>query len=214
MSNQSEHIRFQRLKQVCSKALEESQKVLTDENLHACYPTISSTKDGRRLIQTIKQQMIESWTANTKREFTSIFEERDIEAKLDELDELIAQAQDRMDTGTEPQLPYALRYYLSLEHYTNITASIDRLSPVNIVSSHLLPLKESNLRSLEDQLDSLKSQNTDLFKQLQDRAQEARQLRSGTFELIQNIKKMEEVSKDAQLESKLRTLVEHLESES
>lgn len=99
------HIRFSRLEQVCSKALEESQKVLTDENLQACYPSIASTQQGRLLIQTIKQQLEESWSNNTHNEFSSIFQERQIEQKLNELDDLIALAQQRKDSGVEPQVP-------------------------------------------------------------------------------------------------------------
>lgn len=193
MGNSRQHIRFHRLEQVCSKALTESQKVLTDDNLHACYPTLASSQDGRALIQTIKQQLTESWQANTQNEFTSIFSEREIEEKLNELDELIAIAQDRKDSeGQASQIP------------------IDQLTPINIVSSHLIPLKETNLEALHSQLDTLKSNNIRLLNELQEQATLATQLRSSTMEIMERISKIEQVSQGADIESKLRTLVHQL----
>lgn len=105
-SQNSNHIRFQRLNQVCDKALEESMKALSDENLQMCYPTLSSTKEGKHEIQTVKDQLHESWSQNARNEFDAVFKERDIEAKLNELDDLILQAQEHQKSGDRTQIPY------------------------------------------------------------------------------------------------------------
>lgn len=90
---------------MCLKALEESQKVLTDENVYSCYPNLVCTPNGKDLVDKVKQQLIDSWRDNTVKEFRSIFEERDIENKLNELDDLIAKAQERKNNGDDPQVP-------------------------------------------------------------------------------------------------------------
>lgn len=100
------HIRFQRLNQVCEKALEESLKALSDENLEMCYPTLSSTKEGKHEIQTVKDQLHESWSQNARKEFDAVFKERDIEVKLNELDDLILEAQEHQKKGDRTQIPY------------------------------------------------------------------------------------------------------------
>ncbi|CCH42268.1 Kinetochore-associated protein NNF1 [Wickerhamomyces ciferrii] len=107
MSNteNKDHIRHQRLVQVVNKALEESMKTISDENLQSCYPLLSSTKQGKETISVVKEQLKESWFQNSQKEFDAIYKERDIEAKLNELDDLIIEAQDLQKNSEAKQIP-------------------------------------------------------------------------------------------------------------
>lgn len=105
-ANKDNHIRFQRLNEVCNKALAESIKVLSDDNLKMCYPILSSTNEGKDTMTAVKGQLKQSWTENAQKEFEAIFKEREIENKLDELDDLIHQAQELQKSEKGKQIPY------------------------------------------------------------------------------------------------------------
>lgn len=188
-------IRFDRLQQVSTKALTESQKVITDENLSTCYPTIASTPTGKALLTTIKTQLIESWTQNAIREFEAIFEEREAHEKLDQLDELIAEAQEKKKNGIVDNVPF------------------DTLSPANIVSSHLIGAKEANLKYLHEQCESLKKGNEELLADLQDMLKTAEGLRDDVVNSLEGVNSLVKVSDEAQLETKLKELADALAGE-
>ncbi len=103
-NNKDNHIRFERLNQVCKRALEESMKALSDDNLKMCYPILADSKEGKDTISAVKDQLKESWSQNSQKEFDAIFKERDIEEKLNQLDDLIIQAQERQKSGDNKQL--------------------------------------------------------------------------------------------------------------
>lgn len=71
-----------------------------------CYPSLSNSKQGEESISKVKKTLTEKWPQNASVEFDAIFEEREIESKLDELDDLIIQAQQRQKNGENHELPY------------------------------------------------------------------------------------------------------------
>lgn len=137
-------VRFSQFQKVCAKALDEATKVLSEENIQSCFPTL--TNPG--LISSIRAQLVTTWKNNATREFQAIYDERDLEAKLDLLDKLISDAKLRMQSGSGWQVP------------------IDELTPRDIISSHLIPLKLQKLQQLKDQLTALQHENTQLSTEL------------------------------------------------
>ncbi|KAH3667013.1 hypothetical protein WICMUC_005360 [Wickerhamomyces mucosus] len=187
MSESVSYIRYDRLRQVCFKALEESQKVITDESLKQCYPSLITGEESSRLLETIKINLYNSWKLGTEKEFESIFEERDIKSKLDELDKLIFEA--RQDSPVANQV------------------QPDQLTPNNIIASHLIPLKENNLKALNHQLELVRNENLNLLKELDDLSTLAKDLKNeinGNFEALN---KLNEIYDDDQIEKYLQDLI-------
>lgn len=90
-------IRYLRLNQVFNKALTQSiSKLQNWEKVSSCFPEYAATKEGATNLANCQRQVIEFWTELCKREFEEILEERNVEEKLDELDELIVEAKDRL----------------------------------------------------------------------------------------------------------------------
>lgn len=183
----AEHIRFERLQTVCDKALEESQKVLTDENLLSCFPSLNSSEKGKQLLNTIRLKLTESWSENTRKEFNSIFEERDIENKLNELDDLINDANKRDPDNSIP---------------------IEELSSINILNSYMIPVKKQNLNKLKEQVESLKLTNLELLKELKSQLNNAHDVKNQINENLQSIQSLNNLSDDLKLKENLEKLIE------
>lgn len=116
MSSEIDRIRYERLKLVCKKALEQSiKKSLSIDQIKSCYPTIASTEDGQKSLEIARSQIIKFWHNNSTKEFDLIFKERNIETKLNELDEIIQKAQERKLEGKEAPI------------------QVDRLSPSELI---------------------------------------------------------------------------------
>ncbi|CAM9014805.1 unnamed protein product [Wickerhamomyces anomalus] len=182
-NNKDNHIRFERLNQVCKRALEESMKALSDDNLKMCYPILAGSKEGKDTISAVKDQLKESWSQNSQKEFDAIFKERDIEEKLNQLDDLIIQAQERQKSGDKKQL------------------------------IHLIPVKEAKLKNLEKQLGDLKSSNENILKELNNLSKEATEIRLDVSNKFQNLEKFNDLAKDSDLSERLKRLIEQLSTE-
>jgi kinetochore protein NNF1 len=189
MTEQSTHIRYDRLKTVCYKALEESQKALTGDNLISCYPSLTNSDQGKQLLSTITAQLVDSWSDNTKREFDAIFKERDIETKLNELDDLIADAS-KNGSQTEDGVP------------------IDELTSTNILSSHMIPVKEKKLAQLKEQLHALRQGNVSLLDALNEQLSEAKSFKKEVSGSLQTIKDLNTVGDNSKLKESLDQLID------
>ena len=147
---QPEKIRFLKLRLVCRKALEQSiKKSLSLDQIKSCYPEISLTTEGTKALDTARSQIVQFWFDNSLREFELIFSERDIEAKLDELDELILQAEERRELG-EDQL------------------YINDLTPEQLMDANLALLKKMAVTLFLMIHEQLHLDNEELLKSLKD----------------------------------------------
>lgn len=133
-----EKIRFERLELVCRKAIEQSiKKSLSLELLQTCYPDMATTDEGRYAITNARQQIIRFWHTESMREFELIFKERDVEQKLNELDEIIQTAQFRKASKKESPLNIAKLDSDEIIQSTLLTHSTESIENLNMIYNEL-----------------------------------------------------------------------------
>lgn len=87
------------------------------------------------------------------------------------------------------------------------------MTPINVVSSHLIPVKEANLKNLEKQLEDLKNSNQSLLKELKALSDEATGIKTDISGSIDNLEKYSDLAKDSNLNERLRKLIEYVSTE-
>ncbi|CUM62665.1 uncharacterized protein PRCAT00000219001 [Priceomyces carsonii] len=167
-----EAVRYERLKKVCRKALEQLiKKSLSLEQIKMCYPTIASTPEGVKSLEIARSQVINFWHTKSLEEFEFIFKEREIESKLNELDEIIQTAQFRKQENFEKPVP------------------VDSLSPNELIDSTVLVGKTNSVESLLMIYNQLCMDNEDLLKSLKSLADESEIIRNEVVELFSSLNK-------------------------
>ncbi|CAR23123.1 MIND complex subunit NNF1 [Lachancea thermotolerans CBS 6340] len=151
----SEHvrIRYLRLNQVCKKALQQSvNKVHNWDKIVSCFPQYATVDEGATNLANCQRQVVEFWMELSKREFEEIFKERDIENKLNELDDLISRAKtiqrSMCDEGSTREC-------------------IDELSPEQLISGNMHDTRVNLMNQLDERLDKMTNLNIQLEEQLQ-----------------------------------------------
>lgn len=154
---QSEKIRYLRLKQVFNKALNQSISSLNNwEKISACFPEYASTKETATNLRNCQSQVIEFWTEICKREFEEILKERNVKDKLDELDELISEARER------------LRNLPRDEHgHHGKSTPIDELSSAKLLECNLFTQRLEAIKKLDERLNKLNRINQNLENELE-----------------------------------------------
>lgn len=185
--NRTQKIRYERLKLVCQKALEQSiKKSLSMEQIKKCYPTISLSKEGERSLEIARSQIVKFWHTNSMKEFDLIFKERDIENKLNELDEIVQKAQERKTKGDEAPI------------------EADKLSPTELIEGTIYHDKKKTLVTLEMIYKQLRSENEDLYKELEELGQRSSKIRTdveGSISRLKNsVKSLKEEDSDIRLD--------------
>ncbi|CAR29831.1 hypothetical protein ZYGR_0AD05190 [Zygosaccharomyces rouxii] len=151
-------IRYLRLNQVFHKALTQSiSKLQNWDIVSSCFPDYASTREGSTNLSNCQAQVIEFWTEICRREFEEILRERNVKVKLDELDELILEARERLRT-------------LPRDEKGNHAKStpIDELSSSKLIECNLYSQRLQTMEQLDQRLHKLNRVNRDLDKELQE----------------------------------------------
>lgn len=165
-----EKIRYERLKLVSKKALELSiKKSLSIEQIRSCYPTIASTEEGEKALEIARSQIVKFWHKTSMEEFDLIFKERDIENKLDELDQIIYDAKKRKETGEE--LPVAF----------------DTLTPDQVMEASLVETKKSTLERLQMIYSLLCTDNVHTYEDLRKDTEESQDISNELQGLLKSL---------------------------
>ncbi|SCU78414.1 LAFA_0A06480g1_1 [Lachancea sp. 'fantastica'] len=147
-------IRYTRLNQVCRKALQQSvTKVQSWDKLASCFPTYTATDAGARNLSTCQKQVVEFWMELSKREFDEIFRERDIENKLNDLDDLISSAKTVQEGLHEKHLDLPC---------------IDELTPQQLMDGNIHDSRTKFLEQLDSRVAKVSSLNDHLEQDLLD----------------------------------------------
>lgn len=169
-STNTEKVRFERLRLVARRALEELiKKSLSIEQVNTCFPTLVSSEDGVISLESALSQMSGFWHSNSLDEFDLIYKEKDMESKLNELDNIIQQSQDRKDSGAEP-------------------SNIDQLSPLEIVDSTIISKSKDVLDNLQMIYDQLCTENLDLYKEFSEMVNDAKDIDNSIQANIEQLK--------------------------
>ncbi|EMG48990.1 NNF1 Kinetochore-associated protein NNF1 [Candida maltosa Xu316] len=141
-------IRFRKLRLASRKALEQSIKsALNVKQLRTCFPTLVQTEEGIHSLEIALSQMSAFWYTRSLEEFDLIYNEKDLEVKLNELDGIVRKAQELKENGGEP-------------------LNIDQLSPREIIDSTINTKNKNVLDNLEMIYDQLCLDNNELLDEL------------------------------------------------
>lgn len=184
-------IRYERLRMVCTRALEESIKKSLDlEQIKKCYPTIASTEDGVRILEVARSQIVEFWFNNSIKEFDLIFKERDLEVKLNALDEIVHLAKARsLQKDIDP-------------------IEIDKLTPREIIEANKQYQQTETVNSLNLIYNQLCADNLENFNQLSGIFKQSEQLKSEIYSNATSLNKEIEVLKNDQTDVKINQLLD------
>ncbi|CAI5755680.1 unnamed protein product [Candida verbasci] len=149
MSLESTKVRYERLKLVANKALDQSiNESLTNQNIILCFPNLSTT--NLDVLLSIVSQLQSFWLNTSLDEFELIYKEKLIQEKLNELDEIIYDAQFRRnDPNEKPDF-------------------VDELTPLEIIDSNIMSDSTDILNNLRSIHERLQLENKDLTEELKD----------------------------------------------
>lgn len=157
---------------VCRKALEQViKKSLSLELLKSCYPNLALTLTGMKSLQTARQQIIKFWHTNSLNEFDLIFAERNVEEKLNELDEIIQLAQYRKS------------------HKTEKPVQLDKLTSDDIMESTLLSYSNESIENLTMIYNQLRIDNTELYEKLKSLSDSGEEVKLNIEEQLRSLDK-------------------------
>jgi kinetochore protein NNF1 len=188
-----EKVRFDRLNLVCKKALEQLiKKGISMEKLRQCYPTISSTVNGNKSLTIARSQIVKYWHKTSLAEFDMIFSEKNIQEKLDELDEIIQLAQKRkQERSIEPVI-------------------LDDLSPDDILVSSLLSQSQL-LERLQMIYDQLCLDNQVLANELQELVKESNEISTDVNSSLRVLAKEVEILNDDAKKFDVESMIDAIE---
>lgn len=156
-----EKIRFLRLNQVFDRALKQSLVKFQDwDKFSSSFPTYSTTKDGVTHLVNCQKQVTEFWNEFSRREFEDVLGERDVKAKLDELDELVAEANLRLDEKL------SRKSHNQNDDDTLMDVPISELTPSELLECNLYPERQTAIGKLDDRLNKIKDMNQALIDEI------------------------------------------------
>lgn len=185
---ETEKIRYHRLNQVVKKAVEQTiKKLLMPEQLEKCFPTIAKMDGGPEALEMARKQMQKYFHNTCFKQFDHIFENRDIHTKLDQLDEIIADAQRAQAAGSaEPRV------------------SVDKLLAPELIEATVALTRRDSIKKLTMIYDQLVLDNKQLFEELRGLVallDEAKQdIESSIAVLLSGIDEMKLSSLDLQMD--------------
>lgn len=189
---QIDFIRYERLRLVIEKALEQTTaKSLSLDQIAKCFPKIAESKDGLNSLNLARKQMKTHLDSVSSKEFALIFSEHDIEKKLNELDEVIQMAQYRKEHNQQP-------------------VEVDKLSPFDIIESSLLPSKESVMESLSMIYNQLLLDNRELYQSLKSKAEESEEIKREIDNSIESLTRGIDELKEDRLNENLNNLIQEV----
>lgn len=190
INTEVQKIRHERLRLVCRKALEQSiEKSLGSCEIKLCYPIIGNTIEGSKSLEIARKQIIKFWYDNSINEFELIFKERNIESKLDELDEIIQNAQKRKQTNGK-------------------SIFLDKMTSNNIVIATLLSQGKEFMNNLNEIHCQLEKENETLYEELKDTEKEALKIKEVLEASMNKIKDDFKMYENENNKKKLDELVE------
>ncbi|OAQ70137.1 Nnf1 protein [Pochonia chlamydosporia 170] len=130
-----------RLHQVYTGALTRTLDKLSYENIATCYPTIS--RRAAPILHQVHAQMVERLKEKCDKEFDSILATRDVVRKMNDLEGLIADAEERRASGKSEDVP-------TPPHL---------LPPNEVLAAHLSPHLIEQRGQLNAQLQTTQAQN-------------------------------------------------------
>ncbi|KAI2626696.1 Nnf1-domain-containing protein [Hypoxylon sp. NC1633] len=154
-------LRASRFQDVLASSLSHTLAKISWDNFAACYPTVAAQAPA--VLRAVQKQMVDRLGALCKKEFDSVLQSRNVVAKLNELEGLVSEAEQRRDEvgavgpGEAPVPPHML--------------------PADqILAAHLAPHLAQQQSQLNAKLQTVQSHNAKLFDDIQKQRAEMQSL--------------------------------------
>ncbi|KAK1769328.1 Nnf1-domain-containing protein [Phialemonium atrogriseum] len=146
------------LREVYRRALERTLERVSWDNVAACYPTVAARAPAT--LRAVQGQMVGLLREKCDREFESILQNRNVVAKLNELESLVGDAARRKSENPdrEPPVPPHL------------------LPADDVLAAHLAPQLASQQSQLNARLQTAQAHNARLFEEIRAQRAEAAEL--------------------------------------
>ncbi|KAM3526228.1 hypothetical protein NHJ13051_003586 [Beauveria bassiana] len=151
-------VRATRLQAIYAQALGGTLRKLSWANFAGCYPTIARRAEG--VLRKLQEQMASQLQGRCEREFEKILESRQVVAKLNELENLVGDAEKRREEAQAAGI-------------TEKPTPPHTLPPQAILAAHLHPALARHHAQLRAQLAATQSQNALLVDEVRRQRAEA-----------------------------------------
>lgn len=162
MVNETPHvekIRYLRLNQVFDRALKQSLVKFQDwDKFSSSFPTYSKTKDGTTHLVNSQKQVCDFFTGLSHKEFENLLSDRQVKEKLDELDELIAEASVRLE--------HKMNTKNDGETEDIMDIPISELPPQELLDCSLYTERQNAIEQLDERLTKIKNANQGLMDEI------------------------------------------------
>ncbi|KAK0722803.1 Nnf1-domain-containing protein, partial [Lasiosphaeria miniovina] len=149
--------RAARLQALFAATLTHTLDKISYANFAACYPTVAARAPGT--LEFVQRQMVERLGAQCKREFDSVLQNRNVIAKLNELESLVSEAAARKQVAAE----------------TTDVVAVDGVEPPvpphtlpagTVLAAHLAPHLAAQQSALNARLQNTQAANARLFDEI------------------------------------------------
>ncbi|GME81667.1 unnamed protein product [Ambrosiozyma monospora] len=139
----SQDTRFEKFRHALRYVINDILSKITPEKMAEMYPGVD-----KRALENIRAQIVQQYRNKCFSEFEKIYKDRDLENKLNELDEIIREAKERYEKNPDDKL------------------YINNLKPDDIVLSKMLALQKEAVVSLHEKLMIIKRENNIMVHQI------------------------------------------------
>ncbi|KAM7193273.1 Nnf1 domain containing protein [Naviculisporaceae sp. PSN 640] len=162
--------RASRFQEVFAGSLKKTLDKINKANFAACYPTVAQRAPGT--LEFVQRQMVERLGQQCNKEFDSILQNRNVVAKLNELESLVSDAS-RRRTESGPDV--------------NPPVPPHTLPAQTILQAHLHPHITSTQSQINAKLQTVQSHNAKLFEEIQAQRAEMERILAAVEEVLADV---------------------------
>lgn len=184
---ENNRIRYERLNQVVRKAVDQTvKKALSADLLNQCFPHIAEMDGGAEALESARRQLQDYLQKTSTLQVEHIFAERDVKRKLDDLDDLIEEAQRARSLGDETPLNF------------------DKLSANELIDATIASTKEDAIRKLTMIHEELALDNKKIYDELREMTEQSNKLagdvQNSVDSLLNGIEELKRMEYDEKLD--------------
>ncbi|KAK1525249.1 hypothetical protein CABS01_00338 [Colletotrichum abscissum] len=153
--------------QLYDGALASTLRKVNYDNFASCFPTVAA--HAPNTLRNVQKQMVDYLEERCNKDFQSILADRDVIRKLNELENLVSDADRRRQEGgsdVEEPIPYVTLPF-PLSPFSGLNTLPHVLPPDEILTAHLAPRLAPQQSTLNARLQNTQASNESLFASIQ-----------------------------------------------
>ncbi|KAI3531906.1 hypothetical protein CABS03_05016 [Colletotrichum abscissum] len=153
--------------QLYDGALASTLRKVNYDNFASCFPTVAA--HAPNTLRNVQKQMVDYLEERCNKDFQSILADRDVIRKLNELENLVSDAdRRRQEGGSDVEEPIPTRHTQNQTPRTNTSHNSPHvLPPDEILTAHLAPRLAPQQSTLNARLQNTQASNESLFASIQ-----------------------------------------------